>query len=34
LTPSQRPPALLLKSFVQHVREFAIANLDPRFVAV
>ncbi|APR39162.1 LysR family transcriptional regulator [Paraburkholderia sp. SOS3] len=34
LTPSQRPPALLLKSFVQHVREFAVANLDPRFVAV
>jgi DNA-binding transcriptional LysR family regulator len=34
LTPSQRPPALLLKSFVKHVRDFAIAHLDPRFVAV
>lgn len=32
LTPSQRPPALLLKSFIEHVRRFAIDQLDPRFV--
>ncbi len=29
LTPSQRPAPLLLKPFVAHVREFAIAELGP-----
>lgn len=33
LVPSQRPPALLLKSFIDHLRRFAVAQLDPRFIA-
>ncbi|GLU31616.1 LysR substrate-binding domain-containing protein [Trinickia caryophylli] len=33
LTPSQRPPALLTRSFVEHVRRFALAALDERFIA-
>ena len=32
LTPSQRPAPLLLKSFVTHVREFALAELGPSVV--
>jgi DNA-binding transcriptional LysR family regulator len=32
LKPSQRPPALLLNSFVEHVRLFARKRLDPRFI--
>lgn len=32
LKPPQRPPALLLESFVAHVRDYAVAKLDPRFV--
>ena len=32
LIPSQRPPALLLPSFVAHVRAYALARLDPRLV--
>jgi DNA-binding transcriptional LysR family regulator len=33
LTPSQRPAPLLLKSFIAHVREFAIAELGPAVLA-
>jgi DNA-binding transcriptional LysR family regulator len=33
LTPTQRPTPLLLKSFVSHVREFAVAELGPSVVA-
>ncbi|MEA3103545.1 LysR substrate-binding domain-containing protein, partial [Caballeronia mineralivorans] len=32
LIPSQRPPALLLPSFVAHIRTYALAKLDPRLV--
>ena len=32
LIPSHRPPALLLPSFVAHVRAYALAKLDPRLV--
>jgi DNA-binding transcriptional LysR family regulator len=32
LTPSQRPAPLLLKSFVSHVREFALMHLGPSIV--
>ena len=33
LTPSQRPAPLLLKSFIAHVRQFALAKLGPSIVA-
>jgi DNA-binding transcriptional LysR family regulator len=33
LTPSQRPAPLLLKSFVSHVREFAVAELGSSVLA-
>jgi DNA-binding transcriptional LysR family regulator len=33
LTPTQRPAPLLLKSFVAHVREFALAELGPSVLA-
>jgi DNA-binding transcriptional LysR family regulator len=33
LTPSQRPAPLLLKSFVAHVREFALAELGAGIIA-
>lgn len=33
LTPSQRPTPLLLKSFIAHVREFALTELGPGIIA-
>ena len=33
LTPSQRPAALLLKSFVSHVRKFALEELGPNVIS-
>jgi DNA-binding transcriptional LysR family regulator len=33
LTPSQRPAPLLLKSFVAHVKAFAVAQLGPSVIA-
>ena len=33
LTPSQRPPPLLLTSFIAHIREFAVAKLGPGSVS-
>ena len=33
LTPARRPSSLLVSAFVDHVRKFAVAELDPRFVS-
>ncbi|MGJ7562952.1 LysR substrate-binding domain-containing protein [Variovorax sp. GB1R11] len=33
LTPARRPSSLLVGAFVDHVRKFALAELDPRFVS-
>lgn len=32
ITPPERPPSSLVKAFIDHVRSFAIGELDPRFV--
>jgi DNA-binding transcriptional LysR family regulator len=32
ITPPNRPPSPLVTAFVEHVRKFAIQELDPRFV--
>lgn len=32
LFSAQRPPSILLKAFVAHTRDYALARLDPRFV--
>ena len=34
LTPSQRPAPLLLTSFIEHVRDFAVAELGPDLISV
>ncbi len=33
LTPARRPSSLLVSAFVEHVRKFALAQLDPRFIS-
>jgi hypothetical protein len=33
LTPVRRSSSLLVSAFVDHVRKFAVAQLDPRFVS-
>ena len=32
LTPAHRPSSMLVTAFIEHVREFAIQELDPRFM--